>query len=126
MFAPEPKEFREVRFDQIPEAVLSGEVDAGILIHDEQLTFQDKGLIKVLDLYEKWKEYAGDLPIPLGFNAIRKSLGKEVAMKYKKDFEDSIKYSMKNEDAAVKYSLKYARYADMERSTSFFATTAGP
>ncbi|MCL5954787.1 MAG: ABC transporter substrate-binding protein [Candidatus Thermoplasmatota archaeon] len=126
MFAPEPKEFREVRFDQIPEAVLSGEVDAGILIHDEQLTFQNKGLIKVLDLYEKWKQYAGDLPIPLGFNAIKKSVGKDVAMKYKKDFEDSIKYSMNNEDAAVKYSLKYARYADMELERKFIRMYVNP
>ena len=126
MFGPEPKEFKEVRFDQIPEAVISGEVDAGILIHDEQLTFQDKGLIKVLDLYGKWKEYAGDLPIPLGFNAIKKSLGKDVAMKYKKDFEDSIKYSMKNEDDAVKYSLKYARYADMELERKFIRMYVNP
>lgn len=126
MFGPEPKEFREVRFDKIPEAVLSGEVDAGILIHDEQLTFQDKGLIKVLDIYEKWKEYAGDLPIPLGFNAIKKSLGQDVAMKYKKDFEDSIKYSMEHEDDAVRYSLKYARYADMELERKFIRMYVNP
>ncbi len=126
MFGPEPKEFKEVRFDKIPEAVLSGEVDAGILIHDEQLTFQDKGLIKVMDIYEKWKEYAGDLPIPLGFNAIKKSLGEEVALKYKADFENSIKYSMANEDDAVRYSLKYARYADMELERKFIRMYVNP
>lgn len=126
MFAPEAKEYREVRFDKIPEVVLSGEVDAGILIHDEQLTFQDRGLVKVLDLYEEWKKYAGDLPIPLGFNAIKKSVGRENAMNYKKDFENSIKYSMEHEDDAVKYSLQYARYQDMELERKFIRMYVNP
>lgn len=119
MFGKGAKEYREMRFDQIPEAVLSGDIDAGIIIHDEQLTYQDKGLLKVYDLYDEWKKFAGDLPIPLGFNAIKKSLGKETAMKYKEDFENSIKYGMKNETDAVKYSLKYARYADVELERKF-------
>jgi len=120
MFAPEPRNgFVETRFDKIPEAVLSGEVDAGILIHDEQLTYQDRGLVKVFDIYDEWKKFAGALPVPLGFNAIKKSLGKEVTANYKEDFENSIKYAMQNEDAAVKYSLKYARYSDMELERKF-------
>ncbi len=119
MFGHGAKEYREVRFDRIPDAVLSGEIDAGIIIHDEQLTFEDKGLVKVLDLYEEWKKYAGDLPIPLGFNAIKKSLGKEVALSYKEDFENSIKYSMQHETDAVNYSLKYARYSDVELERKF-------
>lgn len=126
MFGPKPKEYREIRFDKIPEAVVSGEVDAGILIHDEQLTFQNKGLVKVLDLYDQWKAYAGDLPIPLGFNAIKKSLGKEIALKYKEDFENSIKYSMEHEDDAVRYSLKYARYSDMELEREFIRMYVNP
>lgn len=119
MFGKGAKEYREMRFDKIPEAILSGEIDAGIIIHDEQLTYEEKGLIKVMDLYEEWKKYAGDLPIPLGFNAIKKSLGKENAMKYKEDFENSIKYAMDHETDAVKYSLKYARYSDVELERKF-------
>lgn len=119
MFGNGAREYREMRFDKIPEAVLSGEIDAGIIIHDEQLTYQDKGLIKALDLYEEWKKYAGDLPIPLGFNAIKKSLGKENAKLYKEDFENSIKYGMEHETDAVKYSLKYARYSDVELERKF-------
>jgi 1,4-dihydroxy-6-naphthoate synthase len=120
MFAPEPGNgFVETRFDKIPEAVLTGKVDAGILIHDEQLTYQKRGLVKVFDVYDAWKKFAGALPVPLGFNAIKKSLGKEVAMNYKEDFENSIKYAMQNEDDAVKYSLKYARYSDMELERKF-------
>ena len=119
MFGPQPREFREMRFDLIPEAVISGKVDAGILIHDEQLTFREKGLDQVMDLYEEWRKYAGDLPVPLGFNAIKKSLGGDVAMKYRKDFEESIRYSMSHEEEAVRYSLKYARYSVMELETRF-------
>lgn len=112
MFAPEPKEFRELRFDRIISALESGEIDAGILIHDEQLTYQDKGLVKVLGLYDEWKKYAGDLPIPLGFNSIKKSLGKENCKKFLDDFLASIKYGMEHEEDAVEYSLQYARYQD--------------
>ena len=119
MFAPVPKKFIEVRFDKISEAVLNGDADAGILIHDEQLTYQDKGLKKVYDVYSAWKEYAGDLPIPLGFNAIKKSIGSEAIKGFKEDFENSIKYGMENEDDAVRYSLQYARYNDMDLERKF-------
>lgn len=112
MFGPEPKAFKEERFDRIVSAIESGEVDAGILIHDEQLTYQDKGLLKVMDIYEKWREYAGDLPIPLGFNAISKSLSREDCGKFVDDFVRSIRYAMEHEDEAVEYSLQYARYRD--------------
>jgi len=119
MFGPNPKEFVETRFDQIPEKVLTGEVDAGILIHDEQLTYQNKGLIKIFDVYEHWKSYSGGLPIPLGFNAVKSSMDMETIKKFKMDFENSIRYSLRNEDDAVKYSLKYARYNDMELERKF-------
>lgn len=119
MFAPKPKEFKEFRFDQLVKAVENGDVDAAILIHDEQLTYQDKGLVKVYDLYEEWKKYAGDLPVPLGYNVIKKSLGKENCEKFLDDFVRSIKYGMENEEAAVKYSMQYARYQDYELEKKF-------
>lgn len=126
MFAPNPAEFREMRFDLIPGAVLSGEVDAGLLIHDEQLTFREKGLIQVLDLYEEWKKFAGNLPVPLGFNAIRKAIDREYALKYLKDFDLSIRYSFDHEDDAVNYSLKYARYADTDLERKFIKMYVNP
>lgn len=119
MFGPEPEEFVETRFDLIPSAVESGKVDAGIVIHDEQLTFQNRGLKKVLDLYNEWAKYAGNLPVPLGFNAIRRSLGNEVIRRYKEDFENSIKYAKANEEDAVQFSLKYARCSDQELEKKF-------
>ncbi|KJE48971.1 MULTISPECIES: MqnA/MqnD/SBP family protein [Acidiplasma] len=113
------REYKEIRFDQITNEILKGTIDAGILIHDEQLKFQDKGLIKILDLYDQWKAYAGDLPVPLGFNAIRKSLSLEDKLKYREDFENSIKYAFDHEDDAVKYAMKYSRYNDFELERKF-------
>ena len=119
MFVNKDAKFKAVRFDQIPDAVIAGEIDAGIVIHDEQLTFQDKGLVKVVDLYEKWIEYSGDLPLPLGFNAIKKSLGKDVAARYRADFEASIKYAQEHVEEAARYAMKYARYENLELETKF-------
>ncbi len=119
MFAPPAGRFLETRFDLITESVISGKADAGVLIHDEQLTYQNKGLVKVLDLYEKWKAYAGDLPIPLGFNAIRKDLGKEKAALYQDDFRKSIEYAIANEEEAVRYAMKFARYDDFDLERKF-------
>ncbi|MCL4349997.1 MAG: ABC transporter substrate-binding protein [Candidatus Thermoplasmatota archaeon] len=119
MFVKKDANLKAMRFDTIPDQVKNGLIDAGIVIHDEQLTFQEKGLIKIVDLYQKWKEFAGDLPLPLGFNAIRKSLGKEVIATYIKDFENSIKYAMNHVEEAARYAMKYARYSDLELETKF-------
>ncbi|EQD78056.1 protein containing DUF191 [mine drainage metagenome] len=119
MFVNKDATFKPIRFDRIPDTVLSGEIDAGIVIHDEQLTFQDKGLVKVVGLYEKWREYSSDLPLPLGFNAIKKSLGREVCANYRKDFETSIRYAMDHVNEAATYAMKYARYKDLELETKF-------
>jgi 1,4-dihydroxy-6-naphthoate synthase len=119
MFAPEPKKFVEMRFDKIPEDIMNGKLDGGLLIHDEQLVYQKRGLVKVLDLYEEWKKFAGSLPVPLGFNSIKKSIGTDIATKYNEDFQASIRYAMAHEDDAVRYSMKYARYSDFDLEKKF-------
>jgi 1,4-dihydroxy-6-naphthoate synthase len=119
MFVEKDANLQPMRFDLIPDNIVKGEIQAGIIIHDEQLTFQDKGLIQVAAIYDSWKKYAGDLPIPLGFNAIRKSLGKEVIQNYIKDFESSINYGLQHVDEAATYAMKYARYKDLELETKF-------
>ncbi len=119
MFMPEPKKMVVMRFDQIVSAVLSDKVDAGIIIHDEQLTYQNKGLVKVADLFKEWKAYAPGLPIPLGFNAISRSLSKEEIYGFMDDFRRSIDYGNEHEDDALAYSMKYARYSDLELERKF-------
>ncbi|MHB1439833.1 MAG: MqnA/MqnD/SBP family protein [Cuniculiplasma sp.] len=119
MFIEKDADLRPMRFDLIPDAIVNGDIQAGIIIHDEQLTFQEKGLIKVAAIYDRWKEYAGDLPIPLGFNAIRKTLGEEVIHNYIVDFENSIKYAFDHVEEAATYAMKYARYKDLDLETRF-------
>ncbi len=126
MFAPPAAEYKEIRFDKIVNAVLDGEVDAGIIIHDEQLTYQEKGLVSVLSIYDEWKKYAGNLPVPLGFNAIKKSLDMETKLKYKKDFENSIKYAMDHVEDAVNYAMKYSRYDNFELEKKFIQMYVNP
>lgn len=118
-FGPEPAKFIECRFDLIPDKVVKGEIDAGLLIHDEQLTFQKRGLIKVLDLGELWRSFSGNLPVPLGFNASRSSLPAETVRNFLDDFRRSIKYGFDHEDEALKYSMKFARYSDIELERKF-------
>ncbi len=118
-FAPKPKKFVELRFDTIPEKVLSGEIGAGVVIHDEQLTYQEKGLTKVMDLGDEWKKFSGNLPVPLGFNAAKVNLDKSALSGFIDDFKRSIAYGFEHEDDALKYSMKFARYDNMELERKF-------
>lgn len=98
----------EMRFDQIPQAVLSGEVDYGLLIHEAQLTYASMGLEKITDLGVEW---ANDthLPIPLGLDVVRKDLGREQALLIWKGLKESIESANEDKDNAVQFALKYGR-----------------
>ena len=119
MFMPEPSKLLPMRFDTIVDAVLKGDADAGIIIHDEQLTYMKKGLIKVGDLYREWNNYAPGLPIPLGFNVISRKVSAEEVRSFMEDFRASIRYGEQHEDDALQYSMKYARYQDIELERTF-------
>jgi 1,4-dihydroxy-6-naphthoate synthase len=95
-------------FDQIIAAVSSGEVDAGLLIHEGQLTYKKLGLEKVLDLGEWWNETT-KLPLPLGGNAIRKDLGDELIRHITKFVRESIVYALKHRQEALTYASEFAR-----------------
>jgi len=97
-----------VPFDQIMDAVEHGDVDAGLLIHEGQLTYAARGFNKVIDLGEWWMAQTG-LPLPLGGNAIRKSLGPELIAKVSKLLRASIEYGLENREVAVRHSMKYGR-----------------
>lgn len=98
----------EMRFDQIPQAVLRGEVDYGLLIHEAQLTYANLGLEKITDLGVEWSNDT-HLPIPLGLDVIRKDIGRENALLIWKGLKDSILSANANKDDAVAYALKYGR-----------------
>jgi 1,4-dihydroxy-6-naphthoate synthase len=97
-----------VPFDAIPEAVLERRVDVGLLIHEGQLTFEKLGLRKVLDLGEWWHGKTG-LPLPLGLNAVRRSLGPEKLRLVARLMHESIRYALTHREEAVGYAMEYAR-----------------
>ena len=100
--------FEVVAFDKIIDAVKSGEVDAGLLIHEGQLTYQQAGLHKVVDLGAWWHADTG-LPVPLGVNAVRKDLGKQLMRKLSSLLTESIQYGLDHRSEALAYAQQYAR-----------------
>lgn len=108
-----------VPFDQIQQAVLEGRAEAGLLIHEGQLTYQDEGLRKIVDLGEWWAERTGGLPLPLGGNIIRRDLGPEVIAKVSKMLHDSIAYALSHRAEAVEYALQFGRGLDRAKTDRF-------
>jgi 1,4-dihydroxy-6-naphthoate synthase len=103
--------YKVVPFDEIIDAVLEGDVDAGLLIHEGQLFYKQLGLDKVIDLGEWWFEKT-TLPLPMGGNAIRRDLGEELMRHVSRCLKDSIQYSLDNREDALSYAMQFAR--DME------------
>lgn len=97
-----------IPFDQIMDAVERGDVDAGLLIHEGQLTYAARGFHKVIDLGEWWMAETG-LPLPLGGNAIKKSLGPELIAKVSRLLRQSIEYGLEHRQVAVRHSMQYGR-----------------
>ncbi|MCX8076989.1 MAG: ABC transporter substrate-binding protein [Aquificaceae bacterium] len=109
-----------VPFDKVLYAVREGTVDAGLVIHEGQLSYADMGLEKVVDLGLWWKEKTG-LPLPLGCNVIRKDLGLENIKKFEVLMRESIEYALKHKEEALSFAREYARdiKEDQERTERF-------
>ena len=103
--------YRELPFDEIPDEVASGRADAGLLIHEGQLTFEDYGLVKVLDLGEWWLLETG-LPLPLGVNVVRRDLGDDVLGDVSQVLRDAIQCGLDNRAEALEYALEFGRGID--------------
>jgi 1,4-dihydroxy-6-naphthoate synthase len=112
MYCGEPP-LIEVAFDKIPHAVLEGQADLGLLIHEGQLTHPAMGLTKVLDLGEAWRRDT-DLPLPLGVNVMRRDLGEPMHRALSQGLRDSIAYAHANVDEALEYAMRYGRGIDKE------------
>jgi 1,4-dihydroxy-6-naphthoate synthase len=100
-------------FDQILGAVAEGRFDAGLIIHEGQLTFQNQGLHLVIDLGVWWQEQTG-LPLPLGGNAVRRDLGAATIRQISRLLKESIRYALDHREDALAYALQYAR--DMDKA----------
>lgn len=104
----ETGEYTVLPFDKILPAVLDGSVEAGLLIHEGQITYDAKGLHKVVDLGEWWKEQTG-LPLPLGGNVMRRDLGPAFMKEVSHLLRQSIAYGLEHRDEALEYAMKYGR-----------------
>jgi len=105
-------------FDRIEDAVVAGDVDLGLLIHEGQLTFGDRGLHMIRDLGEWWFGETG-LPLPLGGNVVRKDLGDDLTRKISRHLRDSIAYGLAHRSAALDHSMQYARGLDRSKADAF-------
>jgi 1,4-dihydroxy-6-naphthoate synthase len=117
LFAPEV-ETAVVPFDKIIPAVVAGEYDAGLIIHEGQLTYANDGLVKLIDLGQWWREQT-NLPLPLGGNAIRRSLGPDMLLTATNALRDSIQHALDNRDEALAYAMQFARDLDPTLANRF-------
>jgi 1,4-dihydroxy-6-naphthoate synthase len=117
LFAP-GIETEVVPFDQIIPQVLEGKFDAGLIIHEGQLTYSKSGLHRILDLGKWWHSVTG-LPLPLGGNAIRRSLGPELMSSVAGALKESIQYALDNREPALAYAMQFARDLDPQMADKF-------
>jgi 1,4-dihydroxy-6-naphthoate synthase len=117
LFAPEIQT-EVVPFDQIIPQVLQGKYQAGLIIHEGQLTYSKSGLFRVVDLGKWWLETQG-LPLPLGGNAIRRALGPELMTSVGAAIKESIQYSLDHRDEALEYAMQFARDLDSQLADKF-------
>jgi 5,8-dihydroxy-2-naphthoate synthase len=109
---------RVVPFDEILDGMASGDLEAGLLIHEGQLSYRDMGFGKVVDLGEWWQGRTG-LPLPLGGNIIRRDLGPALMAEIAGDIQDSIQYALDHRTEALEYALEFSRGLDPQRADRF-------
>ena len=117
LFEPDIQ-YKVVPFDKILDEVHKGKYDAGLLIHEGQLTYRETGLHKVLDLGEWWQKET-DLPLPLGGNVIKRDLGKRMMDRVALDIKKSIQYGLDHREEAMSYAIQFSRGLDTQRVDRF-------
>jgi len=117
LFAPAVR-YEPIPFDRILDDVQRGVYEAGLLIHEGQLTYREMGLHKVVDLGEWWIARTG-LPLPLGGNVVRRDLGRDAIQRICKDVQASIRYGLEHREEAVQYAMQFARGLDVARADRF-------
>ncbi len=117
LFAPDIQT-QVVPFDQIIPQVLEGKYEAGLIIHEGQLTYGKAGLYRVLDMGKWWREETG-LPLPLGGNAIRRDLGPELMREISRALKESIQYALDHREEALQYAMQFARELDQPTANRF-------
>ncbi len=102
-------DFIEMNFNEIPKAVKNNQVDAGLIIHETQLSYEQEGNKKILDVGKWWDEKTNGLPVPLGVNVMKSEFGLDTIKKFDSFLQESIEYGLKHQDKAIDYAMKYSR-----------------
>ena len=102
-------DYVEMNFSDIPNAVKNGDADAGLVIHETQLSYSQEGIIKVLDLGEWWNKTTNGLPVPLGINVMKDDFGIETIRKFDKFLQKSIQFGLEHTNDAIDYAMEYGR-----------------
>ena len=119
-------DYTEMNFSDIPEAVKSGKVDAGLVIHETQLSYEQEGNIKILDVGEWWDKTTNGLPVPLGINVMKTSLGMDLICRFDRYLQESIQYGLDNFDDAIEYAMQYSRGKPRDLIESFVKMYVNP
>ena len=119
LYLGEEYRYEVVPFDAILEHVASGASDAGLVIHEGQITFDSLGLDRVVDLGAWWKSTRNGLPLPLGGNAVRRDLGEATMRALTRLYRDSIEYALAHRDEALEYAERFGRGLDRSRTDRF-------
>lgn len=108
----------EMRFDEVIPTVKRGEVDAGLVIHEAQITYPQHGLVKIIDFWEWWHGKT-NLPLPLGINAIKRDIPVGTQREFIEVMRESVRYALENVEEALQHAMKYSRGADKELVKKF-------
>ncbi len=102
-------DYTEMNFSQISDAVREGNAEAGLVIHETQLSYKLEGLQKILDIGKWWDDMTGGMPVPLGINVMKSDLGIETIRKFDIYLSESIKYGLAHVEEALDYAMQYSR-----------------
>ena len=119
-------DYVEMNFSDIPQAVKSGQVDAGLVIHETQLSYAQEGNLKILDVGEWWHKTTNGLPVPLGINVMRTDLGMDTIVKFDRYLQSSIEFGLANFDDALDYSMQYSRGKQRDLIAEFVKMYVNP
>ena len=112
-------DYVEMNFSDIPNAVKAGDVDAGLVIHETQLSFEQEGVMKILDVGEWWDRETNGLPVPLGINVMSNKFDSQIINRFDLYLQKSIKFALDHKDDALEYAMQYSRGKSLELIEKF-------
>ena len=112
-------DYVEMNFSDIPNAVKAGDVDAGLVIHETQLSFEQEGVMKILDVGEWWDKETNGLPVPLGINVMSNKFDSQIINRFDLYLQKSIKFALDHKDDALEYAMQYSRGKSLELIEKF-------